>query len=162
PARGELHRPIAGIPAITVLLEHEREYARANTPLARLVRVFVQNALGKPQLVRVRLGLPRGLHTDSAVRAITLPAFGSTSSFFRVQGTLTPGQYFIDASAEIVPPVRTDSVPARASTSRAQVAGLDPAYRRGFVPVEYRHIQPQRFYRQAVIALEAVDIKFPD
>jgi len=140
PARGELHRPVAGIPPVTLLLEHEIEYARANTALDRLVRVYVHSALSVPETVSVYVALPPGLRTESARRTVVLEPFGSTSMFFRVQGTLTPGRKLILATA-------------RANGT---------AYSRGFVPVEYRHIRPQRFYRSATTAIEAVDVSIPE
>jgi len=161
PARGELNRPVAGIPPVTLLLEQEREYARANAPLDRLVRVYVHSALGTPQTVRVALSLPRGLRTDSSARTISLAPFGSTSLFFRAQGTLPPGRYKIFATATQVSARGASNAP-RAGAQRAQSFAADRVYSRGFVPVEYRHIRPQRFYRTAAIDVEAVDVKFAE
>ncbi len=140
PARGELHRPVAGIPRITLLMEHDIEYARANAPLDRLVRVYVHTARAMPDTVVVRLALPQGLRTDSAQRTVVLPAYGSTSLFFRAQGRFTPGAKLVFASAS--------------------AGGV--TYSRGFIPVEYRHIRPQRFYRTASMTIQAVDAVIPD
>jgi LmbE family N-acetylglucosaminyl deacetylase len=158
PARGELHRPLAGIPPITLLLEQERAYARANTQLDRLIRVFVHSALGTPQTVRVAINLPRGLRVDSNARTVTLPPFGSTSIFFRAQGSMPPGRYTIFALAHQVPTSSTTASARPSAPGEMTVV----SYGRGFVPVEYRHIRPQRFYRAAATVVEAVDVKYAE
>jgi hypothetical protein len=40
-ARGEVRRPVSTIPEISLLLQHEVEYARANAPIDRMMLVFV-------------------------------------------------------------------------------------------------------------------------
>ena len=50
------------VPEISVLLEHEVEYARANAPFDRTMLVFVHSAATAPRDVDVSLALPAGLH----------------------------------------------------------------------------------------------------
>jgi LmbE family N-acetylglucosaminyl deacetylase len=139
PAFGERRRPLAGVPAISTRLESSVEYARANAPFDRDIRVEVASAWSRPDTVRVELTLPPGLRTDSAARLVVLPAFGKTSVVYRVRGTLAPGAYGITASATD----RTGS------------------YYQGYTDVLYDHINPVRFYQPPAIRLEAVDVKVP-
>jgi LmbE family N-acetylglucosaminyl deacetylase len=138
PARGEVRRPIAVVPEITVLLQHEVEYARANALLDRTMIVTVQSAATGPRDVDVSLALPTGLKADSAVRRVSLKPFGAATLYFRVQGRLAAGRHQIKATA---------------------TTG-DETFDLGFVPIEYEHIRPQRLYRQSVVHLEAVNATF--
>jgi len=138
PVRGEVRRPVSTIPEISVLLQHEVEYARANAPFDRMMLVFVHSAVATPRDVDVSLMLPKGLTADSATRRVTLPGFGDANLYFRLRGRLTAGH---------------DSIKAIARSGNA-------TYSLGFVPIEYEHIRPQRFYRPATLQLEAVDAKF--
>src|SRR6185503_17983046 len=72
PARGEVRRPVATIPEISVLLQHEVEYARANTAFDRTMLVYVHSAATTARDIDVSLALPEGLKADTAVRHITL------------------------------------------------------------------------------------------
>ena len=84
------------------------------------------------------LVLPNGLTADSATRRVTLPGFGDANLYFRVQGRLAAGH---------------DSIKATARSGNA-------IYSLGFVPIEYEHIRPQRFYRPATLQLESVNATF--
>ena len=137
-ARGEVRRPVSTIPEISLLLQHEVEYARANAPFDRMMLVFVHSAAASPRDVDVSLLLPKGLTADSATRHVTLPGFGDANLYFRVQGRLAAGH---------------DSIKAIAKTGSG-------TYSIGFVPIEYEHIRPQRFYRSATVQLEAVNATF--
>jgi LmbE family N-acetylglucosaminyl deacetylase len=138
PARGEVRRPLAVVPEITVLLRHEVEYARANVPFDRTVVVTVHSAATSPRDVDVSLSLPAGLRADSAIRRVSLKASGDASLYFRVQGRLAAGRHQIKATATVG----------------------DESFDLGFVPIEYEHIRPQRYYRQSVMQLEAVNATF--
>jgi hypothetical protein len=140
PAHGEERRAIAAVPAITILLEREVEYVRANAPLDRMFRVFVHSDAADDRPVRVSLNLPRGLTADSGQRSVTLKPRTSANMFFHVRGTLKPGESAISATA----------------TSNGQL------FAAGFIPIEYAHIRPLRFYRQAVMKLQAVDVAYPE
>jgi hypothetical protein len=137
-ARGEVRRPVSTIPEISVLLQHEVEYARANALLDRTMLVYVHSAAASPRDVEVSLSLPDGLTADTATRHITLPAFGDASLYFRVQGKLAVGRHRLAATA----------------TSHGQ------KFSAGFVPIEYEHIRPQRFYRESVVQIEAVNATY--
>ena len=137
-ARGEVRRPITTIPEISVLLQHEVEYARANAAFDRTMLVFVHSAATTPREVDVTLVLPQGLAADTATRHVTLPPFGDASVYFRVQGRLATGRHQIQAVA----------------MSQGERFSL------GFVPIEYDHIRPQRYYRESTVQIEAVNATF--
>ena len=140
PARGEVRRPIATVPEISVLLQHEVEYARANGPFERTVIVTLHSASPSPREVDVALSVPRGAKADTAVRHASLKPFGDVQLYFKVQGRLAPGR---------------DSITA--------VARLGPrSFSQGFVPIEFEHIAPQRYYRPARTYVESVNATFAD
>jgi LmbE family N-acetylglucosaminyl deacetylase len=140
PARGEVRRPIATVPEISVLLQHEVEYARANAPFERTVIVSLHSASPLPRDVEVALSVPRGAKADTAVRHATLKPFGDAQLYFKVQGRLAPGR---------------DSITAVARLGQR-------AFSQGFVPVEFEHIEPQRYYRPARTYVESVNATFAD
>ncbi len=142
PARGEVRRPIATVPEISVLLQHEVEYARAGAPFDRSMLVYVHSAAGVPRQVDVTLRLPDGLHADTATRHVSLEPFGDAHLYFRVRGVLAAGPHDIAASAS-----PRENAAVRASSL-------------GFVPVEYSHIRPLRFYRSSTVTLQAVNITY--
>jgi LmbE family N-acetylglucosaminyl deacetylase len=142
PARGEVRRPIATVPEISVLLQHEVEYARAGAPFDRTMLVYVHSADGVPRQVDVTLRLPDGLHADTATRHVSLEPFGDAHLYFRVRGVLAAGPHDIAASARL-----RENAAARPSSL-------------GFVPVEYSHIRPLRFYRSSTVTLQAVNITY--
>ncbi|HXD48903.1 MAG TPA: PIG-L family deacetylase [Gemmatimonadaceae bacterium] len=133
-ARGEVDRPLATVPAITVLLQHEVEYALANRPFDRTMVVHVRSAATTPRDVDVSLSLPHGLAADTATRRVTLSPFGDADLYFRVHGTMKAGR---------------DSITAVA-TSQGQ------RFAEGYVPIEYEHIRPLRYYRPSTVRIEAV------
>jgi LmbE family N-acetylglucosaminyl deacetylase len=142
PARGEVRRPIATVPEISVLLQHEVEYARAGAPFDRTMLVYVHSADGVPRQVDVTLRLPDGLHADTATRHVSLEPFGDAHLYFRVRGVLAAGPHDIAASASL------------RENGAVRVSSL------GFVPVEYSHIRPLRFYRTSTVTLQAVNITY--
>ena len=133
-ARGEVDRPLATVPAITVLLQHEVEYALAGRPFDRTVVVHVQSAASTERQVDVALSLPRGLAADTATRHVALAPFSDADLYFRVHGTMKAGR---------------DSITAVA-TSQGQ------RFTEGYVPIEYEHIRPLRYYRPSSVRIEAV------
>jgi hypothetical protein len=142
PARGEVRRPIATVPEISLLLQHEVEYARAGTPLDRTMLVYVHSADGVPRQVDVTLQVPEGLHADTATRHISLDAFGDAHLYFRVRGVLTAGRHEIKATASLAE------------------SGAVRTFNLGFVPIEYSHIRPLRFYRNSSVILQAVNVTY--
>jgi len=138
PIRGDVSRPLAFVPELSVTLDRAVEYAPARTPLVRQVRVQVRSAATSSRDVRVSLQLPRGLRVDSTGRSLTLPEYGSVrSATFTVRGELPAGRHTITAVAE--------------SNGRR--------FTSGYAAIEYDHIRPQRLYRDASVAIEAVDLK---
>ncbi len=140
PARGEVRRPIATVPEISVLLQHDVEYARANSPFERTVIVSLHSASPSPRDVEVALSVPRGAKADTALRRVSLKPFGDAQLYFKVQGRLAPGR---------------DSITAVARLGQR-------SFSQGFVPVEFEHIAPQRYYRPARTYVESVNATFAD
>lgn len=139
PVRGDVQRPLAVAPGISVTLDNASELARAHTSLDRFFNVMLRSAMMKPAPVTVSLKLPSGLTADSASRTIILDSAGTRTVTFRVRGKLTPGVHQLSASA---------------STSGS-------TYHTGYIPIDYEHITPERIYRPAEVALHAVDIAIP-
>jgi LmbE family N-acetylglucosaminyl deacetylase len=139
PARGELRRPIGSVPAISVLLDDEVEYARAGVPLDRTIDVHVRSASSSPRGVTLQLELPDGLRADSATRRAALDPFAETTVRFRVRGTLPAGRHHVSVKA----------------------SSGGETYTMGWVPIEYAHIRPMRYYRPALLQVEAVPAALP-
>jgi len=72
PARGELRRPVASVPAISLTFDDEVEYARVGTALDREYALHVTSAASGPRDVTIDFSLPKGLTVDSAVRHVAL------------------------------------------------------------------------------------------
>ncbi|HEY4131538.1 MAG TPA: PIG-L family deacetylase [Gemmatimonadaceae bacterium] len=138
PARGEIRRPIAVVPALSLLMDHEVEYARANTPFDRTTTVALHSAATAPRDVEVSLSLPKGLKADSVIRHVHLDAFGDANVVFRLSGRLAPGRQRIDATGKM----------------------QNIAYDMGFVPISYEHIRPLRYYKPSTVEIEAVNATF--
>ena len=138
PARGEVDKPIAFVPPVSLLLDRPVEYARANAPLDRVERVHVRADASAPRRVIVRLSLPAGLTADSASRTVTLNTGQEVELDFHVHGTLAPGAHTISASA----------------TSDGQT------FTTGFVAVDYPHIRTRREYRRAALTVQAVNVDY--
>ena len=139
PARGERRRPVAPVPPINMTLDDEVQYARAGVPFDRVYSVHLHSATSSARSVSVTLELPTGLTADSVVRRAALEPFGSVTLAFRVRGSLRPGRYIINATA----------------TSGRET------FRTGYVPVNYEHIGPLRYYRPAIVQIEAVEAALP-
>jgi LmbE family N-acetylglucosaminyl deacetylase len=139
PVRGDIQRPIAVAPAISVTLDNPVELARANLPFDRYLSVTVRSALMSRRPVVVSLSLPAGLTADSAQRTITVDSAGTRTVTFRVRGRLPAGTHNIAVTAAV------DGI-----TSRI-----------GYVPIDYEHITPERQYREATTALKTVDVALP-
>lgn len=139
PSEGEIRRPVAAMPAVTVLLDSQSEYLPANRQVERRIRVAVRSAGDRERTVRVALSLPDGLHADSASRTLTLRPRGQGSVYFTVRGALPAGWTQFGAVA----------------TSEGQ------RFTSGFVPIEYENIAPHQFYRPATTALSVVDVRLP-
>jgi hypothetical protein len=139
PVRGEVRRPVAFVPAISVLLDRAIELAPANVSLDRAVRVHLRSSATTPHEVTVSVQVPSGLAVDTARRMVTLPAAGSATLTFRLRGRLAPGRHRIAA--------------------RAESAGR--RYEVGYLTIDYEHIRPRRMYRPAATDVVAADVASP-
>jgi LmbE family N-acetylglucosaminyl deacetylase len=139
PVRGEIRRPVALAPAISVLLDRAIELAPANTPFERVVRVHLRSAASVPRELSVSLRGPDGLTADSATRVVTLAAGGATTVSFRLRGRLPAGTYRIAATAE----------------------GNGERFSVGYTTIDYDHIRPRRMYRRAATDMVVADVVVP-
>ena len=102
PVRGQIDRPVAGAPAISVTLDRAVQYARANVPTgSRGHRSPADRVDGRTH----GHGPPRrflaGLTADSATRTVALPGYDARAAVeFRVRGTLRPGRTVVRAQVE--------------------------------------------------------------
>ena len=154
-ARGDDRHPLTGVPPISVLTERGAEYERAGLPLDRLFRVYLSSAHNKIDTVTVELMPPVGLKVDSAKRIVVLSALGSASVFFRLRGTLKPGQDSAVAVARLLTPATNVTAP------KGLVAFQDQKYELGAIARDYPHIPSQQFQRPSTDRIEIVDMRVP-
>ncbi len=140
PVRGEIERPLATAPGVSVAFARDVELARAGVPLDRTFRLTLRSSWPTKHTVRVGLSVPSGLVADSTERAIELDAGATRTVSFRVTGKLTEGEHTV--RVVVLDGARRDSV--------------------GFIPIEYDHITPERIYRPASIAIQAVNLSMPE
>ncbi|HEX5581386.1 MAG TPA: PIG-L family deacetylase, partial [Gemmatimonadaceae bacterium] len=101
PVRGDVSRPLAVVPAISVTLDRPLEMIPAATDVARRLQVHLRSADTASRAATVRLELPRGLVADSAARTVTLPGYDAQATVsFTVRGRMTPGRDTIHVTAE--------------------------------------------------------------
>ncbi len=139
PVRGDIQRPLAVAPALSVTLDRAVELARANAPIDRFFNVKLRSAVMTARPVTVSLHLPNGLTADSASRTVALDSAGSKTVTFHVRGRVAPGLHQINATG----------------------AMDGKTYSQGYIPIQYEHITPQRIYRPATVNLSAVDVGVP-
>lgn len=134
---GEIRRPIAGVPDVSVLLDQQVQYAPAGAPIERDLRVELRSASDAARTVQLEVVLPPGLSTDSVVRHVTLPP-GNVPTPVRilVRGQLAPGRHAIDV--------------------RATWEGR--TFAEGYTTVDYEHMTARRMYRPSRLHLEAVPV----
>jgi LmbE family N-acetylglucosaminyl deacetylase len=135
--KGEIRRPIAGVPAVSVMLDQAVQYAPARAPIERAIRVQLQSPDSMPRTVRVQARVPAGLTVDSAVRTVAVPGANAVHTVeFHVRGTLPVGRHVID------------------------VVALDgtASFSEGYTTIDYEHINPRRIYRASRLTIEAVDL----
>jgi LmbE family N-acetylglucosaminyl deacetylase len=138
--KGQVERPVAAVPAISITLDQPTRYVRANTDIDRELVVTLRNATLQPESARVSLQLPSGLEADSASRSAQFSRYDETRRIvFRVRGRLTPGTHQLSAIAV-----------ARGDT-----------FRIGYTVIDYDHIRRQRVYRPASVTLAATDVRVP-
>ncbi|HEU4630852.1 MAG TPA: PIG-L family deacetylase, partial [Gemmatimonadaceae bacterium] len=140
PVLGDVSRPLAVAPVISVVADRSAALVPANAPVTRTLRVQLRSADTARRTATVRLQLPRGLAADSAARQVTLDGYGATATVaFTVRGRLAPG---------------TDTIHVVAESGGERFA-------QGYQLVDYPHIRPQRLYRPSDIVLTAVDVAIP-
>ncbi len=139
PVRGEVQRPLATAPGVSVTFARDVELARAGTPLDRAFQVTLRSSWPVAHTVRVALALPAGMQADSAERTVTLDAGATRTLIFRATGHLGAGVHVM--RAVVVDGARRDSI--------------------GFIPIEYDHITPERMYRSADVSIQAVNVIVP-
>jgi LmbE family N-acetylglucosaminyl deacetylase len=139
PTRGEVDRPLAVVPPVSVTLDQVVAYVPARAHVDRTLHVLLRSGSARPRDVALSMHLPAGMATDSATWHMTLPAFGVRRVDVPIHGALAAG------SAQLGVTVVCDG----------QTFGA------GYIPIEYDHIRPQKLYRPATIDLRAVDITVP-
>lgn len=139
PVRGDIQRPLAVAPALSVTLDRAVELARANTQIDRFFNVKLRSAVMSKRLVTVTLNLPAGLTADSASRTLTVDSAGSRTVSFHVRGKLSPGAHALSAVGMM----------------------NGNTYSTGYVSIEYEHITPERIYRPSTVTISAIDATVP-
>jgi LmbE family N-acetylglucosaminyl deacetylase len=138
--KGEVERPVAAVPAITVTIDQDAQYAPANMVIDRELRVTLRSAKQEPDTARFVLQLPRGLRADSAERVVPFAQYNQERVLtFRIRGRLSPGRHTISALA---------------------LAGRD-TFDLGYRIIDYDHIRRQRVYRRARVTITALDVTVP-
>jgi LmbE family N-acetylglucosaminyl deacetylase len=160
PVKGEVDRPMAIVPAVSVTVDQPIQYVPANRPFDRVLRVSLQSASNHARTVRVALTLPKGLTADSASITIGLPDYaGNFGGEGEPQGI--PGGRVVAGSS----PVRTVEFRVRGTLAegRHKISAVAESeghrYALGYTLIDYDHIRPQRLFRDATIELSAVDIR---
>ncbi len=139
PVLGEIERPLATAPGVSVTFSRDVELARAGEPLDRTFQITLRSSWPSTHTVAVALSLPAGLQTDSANRRLTLEAGATRTITFRATGRLSAGKH--DVRAVVIDGTQRDSI--------------------GFIPIEYAHITPERMYRSADVSIQAVNVIVP-
>lgn len=139
PVRGEVQRPLATAPGVSVTFARDVELARAGAALDRAFQVTLRSSWPAAHTVSVMLALPTGLRADSGERTVALGAGATRTVTFRTTGTLAAGSHVV--RAVVVDGAQHDSV--------------------GFIPIEYDHITPERMYRGARVTIQAVNVVVP-
>ncbi len=138
PVRGEIQRPVAVVPPVSVTLEHTTGYARAGAAVDRVARAELRSGRNVEQRVVIRVRTPDGV-TAAPIPEIVLPPLGRRTVDITLRGRLAEGTHQIEVVAE--------------SNGRQ--------YRSGYTRIDYDHIRPQRMYRDAVLTLRAVNVVVP-
>ena len=138
--RGEIERPLATAPGISVTLPRDVELARAGVPLDRTYKVTLLSSWPTRHDLQLSLVLPAGLRGDSTERTLQLGAGATRTVSFHVTGRLVAGSHVVRAMV-------------RDGAERDSI---------GFIPIEYEHITPELIYRPASVRIEAVNVAVPD
>jgi len=140
PVKGEIRRPVAAVPAVSVTLDQRIQFAPANTDFQRDLVVHLRSADEAARDVRVTLSLPNGVSADSMSRSTRLTGYDDAQTVgFRLRGRLPAGGHRIAVVAS--------------SEGKEFAAGYDL--------IDYDHIRRERIYSPAVTTLSAVDMRVP-
>ena len=160
PVKGEIDRPIAIVPAVSVTVDQPIQYIPANRAFERIVRVNLRSASNHARIVRVSLQLPKGLVADSASLTVGLPDYaGNFGGEGEPQGI--PGGRAVAGNS----PTRTVEfhVHGALPEGRFGIAAVAESegrrYSRGYTLIDYDHIRPQRLFHDARIELSAVSVQ---
>jgi len=137
--RGDVQRPLIVAPGVSIALDQAITMARADGPFNQMLNTTLRSAMSDSTPVTVTLSLPRGLSTDSLSRTVVIAPGGTRTLTFKLRGALSRGTHEITATA----------------TAKGK------AYRTGYIPIEYPHINPQRIYRPSTLTINAVDVVLP-
>jgi hypothetical protein len=153
--RGDTRHPLTGVPPISVLGERVAEYERAGLPIDRLFRVEISSAHLKVDTAMVSVTPPVGLSVDSVTRIVVLPPFGSATMFFRLRGSLAPGEDSAVVEARLAAPAPTAKMPNGVTPFQAG------SYQIGIIRRDYPHIPSQLFVRAATDRIVSVSLRVP-
>ena len=162
PVKGEVHRPIAVVPAVSLTIEQPTQYVVADRPFERVVRVELRSASNHARPVRVTLQLPRGLSADSSSRTIGLPDYAGNFGVMSEGGGQGGARTIAAASPARVVEFRVrGALPAGRYTITATAESEGKRFNSGYSLIDYDHIRPQRLFRDATVALSAVSVEVP-
>lgn len=139
PVLGEQHRPVGGVPAVTVRLDRGLEYAPAGRPLDRQVRATVTSHTDVPRTLTPRVLTPDGLRATGLPDSITLGPRETREVSVTLEGQLSEGRHEFGIG----------------------FMSQGVVYSEGFRTIEYPHIRPQRLFRDSGMFLQAVSITVP-
>jgi len=140
PVKGEVVRPVAIVPAVTLTIAQPLLFARADTGVDRTIDVRVRSSASEPFDVRVSLIAQGGFTVDSATRLVRLVPNQEHVVAFRIRAGRR----------------------ARTATLRAVAEYGEERSRAGFQLIDYSHIRPQRLYRNAEVTIKTVDVVVPE
>ena len=139
PVLGEQQRPVGGVPPVTLRLDRGLEYARADEPIERRIRVTLQSHTDRERVLTTRLLVPDGLRVTGVPDSLTLAPGETRELFVVLKGQLKEGRHEFGIGA----------------------LSEGTLYTEGFRTIEHPHIRPQRMYRSAGMYLQAVQVTVP-
>ena len=139
PVLGEQHRPVGGVPPVTVALDRVLEYLPANRQLDRRVRITLRSWTQRERMLTPRLLLPAGVRAEGMPDSVVLAPGETKEIFLTLKGTLPPRRYEFGIG----------------------FLSEGTVYSEGFRTIEYPHIRPQRLFRDSGMYLQSVPIVVP-
>lgn len=139
PVLGEQHRPVGGVPPITLALDRGLEYVPADAELERRIRVTIRSHTERDRVLRTRILLPSGVRAQGVPDSIMLAAGETKEIFVTLRGKLAAGRHEFGVGVE----------------SEGML------YTEGFSTIEYPHIRPQRLFHSSAMLLQSVPVNVP-